>query len=188
MIFLLPKARCFTGRQMFLKAFSQKEQAKLFSDNDLVAERAIDQTWKLLAYNGVSPSENPEMVLFPVSKRSFIMISGFNGDQAPSRNRLRLFYILVDQVKKRLSFLACQRNLNTGKNVQKSFPWQLEGKSSFMGILKQWIKDVSDVDSTVLVTGETGTGKEMVARAIHFQSKRAENHLLLLIVLRYRMR
>ena len=34
------------------------------------------------------------------------------------------------------------------------------------------IETVAETDSTVIVTGKSGTGKELVARALHFKSKR----------------
>lgn len=40
------------------------------------------------------------------------------------------------------------------------------------------IQQVSITDATVLITGETGTGKELVARAIHKASNRKENPLI----------
>jgi len=40
------------------------------------------------------------------------------------------------------------------------------------------IKQVANTDATVLVTGETGTGKELVARAIHSNSSRKDKPLI----------
>ncbi len=48
----------------------------------------------------------------------------------------------------------------------------LLGKSKAMQQVYQQIRDVARVDSTVLIEGETGTGKELVARAIHAASHR----------------
>ncbi len=48
----------------------------------------------------------------------------------------------------------------------------LVGKSEPMRLMYQRIKDVSQVDATVLIEGETGTGKELVANAIHNMSPR----------------
>ena len=52
------------------------------------------------------------------------------------------------------------------------------GKSlSFKTVLKQ-IEQVAKTDSTVLIEGETGTGKEVVARAIHERSNRSDKPLI----------
>lgn len=50
----------------------------------------------------------------------------------------------------------------------------LVGKSRPMALVYQQIRDVARVDSTVLIEGETGTGKELVARAIHAASHRKD--------------
>jgi len=46
------------------------------------------------------------------------------------------------------------------------------GKSAVMRELFELLETVAQTASTILVTGETGTGKEMVARAIHHNSPR----------------
>ncbi len=51
---------------------------------------------------------------------------------------------------------------------------QLIGASAGMEQVRRLIAKVAPTDSTVLILGETGTGKELVARALHNQSLRAE--------------
>src|SRR5712691_3521237 len=48
------------------------------------------------------------------------------------------------------------------------------GQSERMQAVYQMIENVAEVQSTVLITGDSGTGKELVARAIHDLSPRAE--------------
>jgi DNA-binding NtrC family response regulator len=55
---------------------------------------------------------------------------------------------------------------------------RLVGKSSGMQKVYEALDVVCACDCAVLVTGETGTGKEMVARAIHFNSKRRSGPLV----------
>src|SRR6476661_4065768 len=48
------------------------------------------------------------------------------------------------------------------------------GSSEALGKVLRQIAKVAPSDSTVLILGETGTGKELIARAIHKRSKRAD--------------
>jgi DNA-binding NtrC family response regulator len=54
------------------------------------------------------------------------------------------------------------------------------GKSRAMAKLFQLLETVAATNSTILVTGETGTGKEVVARAIHHNSPRRVNRFVAL--------
>jgi DNA-binding NtrC family response regulator len=55
---------------------------------------------------------------------------------------------------------------------------QIIGKSPAMRRVFQIIERVAPTNATVLVSGRTGTGKELVARALHFNSPRAGNPLV----------
>jgi formate hydrogenlyase transcriptional activator len=50
---------------------------------------------------------------------------------------------------------------------------EIVGSSKPMGLLLKKVEKVAPSDSTVLILGETGTGKELIARALHRRSKRA---------------
>lgn len=66
------------------------------------------------------------------------------------------------------------RNLRAKMGFQFGFD-QLVGNSTAMLKLKDMITQVGPTDATILVQGETGTGKELVARAIHYHSPRSQN-------------
>jgi formate hydrogenlyase transcriptional activator len=52
------------------------------------------------------------------------------------------------------------------------------GESQAMALVRQAVQQVAKTESTVLILGETGTGKERIARAIHELSPRREQLLV----------
>lgn len=52
------------------------------------------------------------------------------------------------------------------------------GRSESLEDIKKRIWNIANKDVTVLVTGETGTGKEMIARSVHWHSPRSKGPLV----------
>jgi two-component system nitrogen regulation response regulator GlnG len=63
-------------------------------------------------------------------------------------------------------------NLETGPVIPDLPAYGLVGESAPMMRLRQEIRRVADLDVAVLLRGETGTGKELVARALHDAGRR----------------
>jgi len=58
------------------------------------------------------------------------------------------------------------------KRIVKSKVQDIVGKSKKIGFIKDTIERVAPTEARILITGENGTGKELVARWVHEKSKR----------------
>ena len=59
------------------------------------------------------------------------------------------------------------------KELQRDFDFNnIVGKSKAIIKIFEMIEAVSDTESTILITGNSGTGKELVAKAVHYNSIR----------------
>ena len=68
---------------------------------------------------------------------------------------------------------AISENAYLRKQLKKKYQFsQIIGTSARMQEVFKMIERVADTDSTVLILGESGTGKELVAKALHFNSRR----------------
>ncbi|WDP92518.1 MAG: sigma-54-dependent Fis family transcriptional regulator [Desulfobacter sp.] len=79
--------------------------------------------------------------------------------------------VVQKTLEKRALFL---QNLRLQRQLKKKYAFDnIIGTSEAMMTVFKTINNVKDSQTTVLIRGETGTGKELVARAIHFNSGRA---------------
>jgi two-component system, NtrC family, nitrogen regulation response regulator NtrX len=62
------------------------------------------------------------------------------------------------------------------KKISKS--WEIIGESPAIREVKEMIEKVAPTDARVLITGQNGSGKELVAKSIHAQSNRANAALV----------
>ena len=66
-----------------------------------------------------------------------------------------------------------RENINLRRELSEKY--EMVGESKPMQLLYKQIMKIAPSNGRVLITGETGTGKELAARAIHQNSKRADN-------------
>jgi DNA-binding NtrC family response regulator len=70
-------------------------------------------------------------------------------------------------------------NIYLRQELQEKYGFQnIVGKSKKMQEIYRIIAKVAVTDSTVLIYGQSGTGKELIARAIHFNSPRREKQFV----------
>ena len=67
-----------------------------------------------------------------------------------------------------------QENLYLQEEMGKDFGLEIVGRSPSLKRVLHQVETVAPSDATVLLLGETGTGKELIARAVHSLSPRAE--------------
>jgi DNA-binding NtrC family response regulator len=86
----------------------------------------------------------------------------------------------VDEIKITIDkVISHQKIVSENKNLKRQLA-QTQGLDNYIGAsepvvkLKEMVKQVSRVDSTVLIRGESGTGKDLLARAIHGLSDRSD--------------
>lgn len=72
-----------------------------------------------------------------------------------------------------------QQQYNLEKQLRNRYNFhEIIGNSQKMMQVMELISQVAETDANVLIEGETGTGKELVARAIHYNSQRRDKPLV----------
>jgi two-component system response regulator HydG len=85
--------------------------------------------------------------------------------------------LLVKRAREKVSLK--QENASLKKELNKSFSLEsIVGKSPAIASVFELIKVVASASANVLITGESGSGKELVARALHNHSPRKNKHFV----------
>jgi DNA-binding NtrC family response regulator len=90
-------------------------------------------------------------------------------DDILTKIRKNMKYLDISEENKQLK----QALLNDHFNIK-----QIVGKSPLMQIVFEMIRKVAPAKSNVLITGASGTGKELVARAVHSLSYKSNNQFV----------
>ena len=79
----------------------------------------------------------------------------------------------------RLNELILQENVYLEKELQLNYNFEeIIGSSEAMQQVFEQVQQVAGINSSVLITGETGTGKELIARALHNYSQRKRRNFV----------
>jgi PAS domain S-box-containing protein len=92
------------------------------------------------------------------------------------KGQIKRWYVACTDIedRKQAEDRLRQENVALREEIDKASMFEeIVGTSPALKSVLSRISKVASTDSTVLVTGETGTGKELVARAIHRRSDRA---------------
>ncbi|OFZ02677.1 MAG: nitrogen fixation protein NifA [Bdellovibrionales bacterium GWC1_52_8] len=200
---LLPKDK---GRELIMKAVTEanelaykSDQAHLTMSGPLGIEQfvisriTIDQDYlgSVFAYSYIDNPITPED---REKARAAIELLGMDGEifeQALSRLKAlnpaekKYFYELVDLVAQEIVAFHTEISkreerisaLNNQLGSRYSYGSMI-GKSKPMQDLYSMLDKIKNSEATVLVQGENGTGKELIARAIHYNSPRQNSQFV----------
>ena len=89
---------------------------------------------------------------------------------------------LLIVVEKALKFKNLEEeNIRLKKELKGKYHYKnIVGTSQAIKKIYDLIEKVSDTDGTVLITGASGTGKELIARSIHYNSQRSDKPLVVI--------
>ncbi len=152
----------------------------------LLASQPVDIMLTDLRLGGESGMELIDHALALDTPPTCIMMTAYGSqDTAAEAKKHGAYYFLtkplnLDEVELLLRQAAHTRTLETRNRelTEKLQPMSglgaMLGESASMRSIFERIKQVAPTNATVLIEGETGTGKELVARALHTLSPRAE--------------
>ena len=169
-----------------LEGYDVKQAASGEEGLELIAQGGIDLVITDLRMDGISGSEVVKRVTTEHPGIPIIVLTGHGSiDDATAALKAGAFDFLtkpldLDHLNKIVKnalqgkILAEQNRELKEKLLKSESPDEMIGKSDSLNRVRQMISKAAPARASVLITGESGVGKELVARAIHEQSDRAK--------------
>src|SRR3984957_17438591 len=145
-------------------------RARVFHSDDV--QRLREDRYKALS--DTAPFENEQRALGKDGKYRWFLIR-YNPLLDEDGKIVRWYASATDiDDRKRSEDRTRNENIALRDEVDKAFMFEeIVGDSPSIQFVLAQVAKVAPSDSTVLITGETGTGKELIARAIHKRSQRS---------------
>ena len=169
-----------------LEGYEVKQAASGEEGLKLIAEGGIDLVITDLRMDGISGSEVVQRVTSEHPGIPIIVLTGHGSiDDATAALKAGAFDFLtkpldLDHLNKIVKnalqgkILAEQNRELQAKLLKSQNGDEMIGKSDSLNRVRQMISKAAPARASVLITGESGVGKELVARAVHEQSDRAK--------------
>ncbi len=168
-----------------LEGYEVKQAANGADGLNLIAEGGIDLVITDLRMDGISGAEVVQRVTTEYPGIPIIVLTGHGSiDDATAALKAGAFDFLtkpldLDHLNKIVKnalhgkLLAEENRKLQEKLLKSQSPDEMIGKSDSLNRVRQMISKAAPTKASVLITGESGVGKELVARAVHEQSDRA---------------
>ncbi len=169
-----------------LEGYEVKQAASGEEGLSLIAQGGIDLVITDLRMDGISGSEVVKRVTSEHPGIPIIVLTGHGSiDDATAALKAGAFDFLtkpldLDHLNKIVKnalqgkILAEQNRELQAKLLKSQNGDEMIGKSDSLNRVRQMISRAAPARASVLITGESGVGKELVARAVHEQSDRAK--------------
>jgi PAS domain S-box-containing protein len=148
----------------------EDHRARVFHPEDV--ERLHEERAEALARG--EPFENEQRALGKDGKYRWFLVR-YNPLRDDQGQIIRWYATGTDiEDRKRAEERMRDENLALREQIDQAFMFEeIVGSSPALQTVLSSVVRVAPTDSTVLITGETGTGKELIARAIHKRSQRS---------------
>ncbi len=160
----------------------------VLSSREAVLARDVEDDQQLAVFDSLGEMRAMSVICAPIHcddrVRGLIHLYATNPDNPLDKQDLEYTLAVARQLALALDNLSERESLKTGldraRNENKSLrkqmgeDFRLIGKSQAMAELRDKIQLIGETDASVLIRGESGCGKELIARTVHLSSPRKD--------------